>query len=703
MTRPSVVRLLPAALVLFACGDGSRGTQPSGPPAGSEVSFADSALTAAVVDALGAAQLPLTAAAARTLSQLTASDRGIEDLTGLDTLTALRTVDLSFNRIEDVTPLAGLPSLQALNLTANRVVDAAPLAGLPALEVLILDDNLVEEIGAFLKSPALRVLSLSGNPLSPGSLDRFEELASRGVEVEYLRGPPAEGDAGETFTPPPVPPQADWRILVQARVHPERGRSFLHSLGSGGGLTRIAGRGGLTLGEDTSPDGRWLAYDILVVEESRGRFDLLLLAPGEEAVRVTTDGADSITPAFSPDGRLLAYASGSTDDLDLFLYTIDDATSRLLVDDAGSASHPTWSPDGRRLAFSSYEGDDDAELYMLDVASGAVTRLTDNGAHDDAPDWSPDAGQLAFRSDRDGDLDVYILELASGQVRRLTDMAGHETEPHWSPDGERLVFSSLHGDGRYALHEIDVAGGEARPLTDDSLSTVALGWVGRLAPAFETGLEGSLFADDALAEAIRLAIGRAPSEPLSEDDLRGVLELRTLSPVSDLHGIDRLTSLSVLVLWFESLVDLTPLASLPVLRELYLRGGRLADLGPLASLSTLEVLMITGGEITDLAALSGMSLRRLAILDNPRLDLTTLGPVEVLWLTLLRCGIEDVSPLARLSSVSILDLSGNRISDVSPLLELSLQRLTLTGNPLSRESLDIHIPAMRAKGTLVTF
>lgn len=177
--------------------------------------------------------------------------------------------------------------------------------------------------------------------------------------------------------------------------------------------------------------------------------------------------------------------------------------------------------------------------------------------------------------------------------------------------------------------------------------------------------------------------------------------MRTLSPVSDLQGIGRLTSLSVLHLRFDSLVDLSPLAALPVLKELYLRGGRLDDLEPLAGLSTLEILLIRGGEVTDLSALSGMSLCRLAILDNPRLDLT-LGEVEVLWLTLMRCGIEDVSPLARLSSVSILELDGNRISDVSPLLELSLRRLTLTDNPLSRESLDIHVPAMRAKGTHVS-
>ena len=421
---------------------------------------------------------------------------------------------------------------------------------------------------------------------------------------------------------------------------------------------------------DVSPDGRWLARCLLPTGGTPGVSLLLLHTPGEVATRVDTDGDWSITPAFSPDGRSLAYASGSLEHTDLFLYTMDSGESRVLVNDVGRASHPTWSPDGRRLAFSSYEGDSDAELYTLDLSTNVVTRLTYNEAHDDAPAWSPAGGQLAFRSDRDGNLDLYVLDLASGQVRRLTDLAGHAAWPHWSPDGERLVFSSLGGGERFGLHEIDAGGGGARPLADDDLSFYATGWIGRLDPAFGTPLRSGLFADDALDEAVRLASGRAPSEPLSEDDLQGVLQMRVLSPVFDLQGIGRLASLSVLHLWFESRVDLSPLATLPGPTELYLRGGPLDDLGPLAGVSTLKGLSIAGGDVTDLSGLSGMSsLRRLEIEDNPRLDLTTLGPVEVRGLSLIRCGIEDVSPLAPLSSVLTL----------GPLRQPDLGSLTAAG------------------------
>ena len=276
-------------------------------------------------------------------------------------------------------------------------------------------------------------------------------------------------------------------------------RLFLHSPGSDGALTRIAGRSGLTFGADASPDGRWLAYGLPYVEGNGGRVELFLLTPGEEAIHVATDGDFSRTPAFSPDGRSLAYASGSSEDLDLFLYTMDNGANRVLVDDAGRAFHPAWSPDGRRLAFSSYDGD--AELYMLDVATGVVTPLSDNEAHDDAPDWSPAGGQLAFLGPR----------RRPGLVRPRSGL-GTGPSPHghgWQRDGAPLVprraearvsHPSTTTDGTRSTRSTPAA--ERRdpsPTTHcpSSPSAGSAAWT----PAFETGLRSSLFADDALVEA----------------------------------------------------------------------------------------------------------------------------------------------------------------------------------------------------------
>ena len=65
--------------------------------------------------------------------------------------------------------------------------------------------------------------------------------------------------------------------------------------------------------------------------------------------------------------------------------------------------------------------------------------------------------------------------------------------------------------------------------------------------------------------------------------------------------------------------------------------------------------------------------------------------------------IADISPLAELTQLSKLRLFDNNIRDISPLLKLNLTSLEIRGNPLSNESIRIHIPAMQAKGVLVYF
>ena len=67
--------------------------------------------------------------------------------------------------------------------------------------------------------------------------------------------------------------------------------------------------------------------------------------------------------------------------------------------------------------------------------------------------------------------------------------------------------------------------------------------------------------------------------------------------------------------------------------------------------------------------------------------------------------ISDVSPLENLANLRHLYLSGNQISDIEPLVNnpgLSKgDRVDLTDNPLSTESIDVYIPQLEARGVEV--
>ena len=84
-------------------------------------------------------------------------------------------------------------------------------------------------------------------------------------------------------------------------------------------------------------------------------------------------------------------------------------------------------------------------------------------------------------------------------------------------------------------------------------------------------------------------------------------------------------------------------------------------------------------------------------------DLTGLEALKSLFtLRLGSNGVSDLKPLAGLPLLFELDLRDNLVSDISPLVGLAqLYRLDLDRNPLSEESLNAHIPSLRAKGARV--
>jgi len=99
-----------------------------------------------------------------TLPSLDASNRGIEDLAGLEGAAALWGLFLDRNKITDITPLAGIRFLNTLTLAHNRLEDLAPLAGMRFLRYLALDGNSLRDLPPLPAS--LGRLYLSDNSIS---------------------------------------------------------------------------------------------------------------------------------------------------------------------------------------------------------------------------------------------------------------------------------------------------------------------------------------------------------------------------------------------------------------------------------------------------------------------------------------------------------------------------------------------------------
>ena len=119
----------------------------------------------------------------------------------------------------------------------------------------------------------------------------------------------------------------------------------------------------------------------------------------------------------------------------------------------------------------------------------------------------------------------------------------------------------------------------------------------------------------------------------------------------------------------------------------------------------LTSLIVENSRITDLTGLEhAYNLRALNLNVNNISDVSLLTDMTKLKiLNLWGSNISDVSPLAGMTILSHLNLGNNNISDVSPLVALNIRHLTLSGNPLSYDSINTHIPAMQAKGVEVAY
>lgn len=188
--------------------------------------------------------------------------------------------------------------------------------------------------------------------------------------------------------------------------------------------------------------------------------------------------------------------------------------------------------------------------------------------------------------------------------------------------------------------------------------------------------------------------------------------------VSDIKPLMGLKKLEYLNLAGNGISSVTALSELRSLTELHLSRNELKGLSALSGLSSLKTLCLDNAGIKD-AYLSKLyklsSLKTLLLDENPELTQAAVDALkaelpgchisftqsvtmielggktfksDVTDLSLVGCGISDISVLARCTSLKTLDLSDNPISDASPLYGLSsLKELYISGTLLTPDQI----------------
>ena len=119
-------------------------------------------------------------------------NRGLERIAGLDRLTNLRVLDLSFNKLTAIVGLGALRRLRELKLYNNKLTAIEGLEALAELQVLRLEGNAIASVAGLGHLKQLKVLSLAHNALTTlrglGNLCALEKLDAAHNRLEAIDG-----------------------------------------------------------------------------------------------------------------------------------------------------------------------------------------------------------------------------------------------------------------------------------------------------------------------------------------------------------------------------------------------------------------------------------------------------------------------------------------------------------------------------------
>ena len=184
--------------------------------------------------------------------------------------------------------------------------------------------------------------------------------------------------------------------------------------------------------------------------------------------------------------------------------------------------------------------------------------------------------------------------------------------------------------------------------------------------------------DTNLRAAIAEALGKSPNAPITAEEMERLEKIEARNGgIQDLTGLQFATNLSRLDLgrWGNTgnhVSDLSPIAGLINLQELFLNSNQVSDLSPLAGLTNLQELLIISNPVSDISTLRGLkNLKRLWMDRTFVSDLSPLrGLINLVELDFHDTAVSDLSPLAGLINLENLRFSYQGLSDISPLAGL---------------------------------
>ena len=246
-----------------------------------------------------------------------------------------------------------------------------------------------------------------------------------------------------------------------------------------------------------SPDGRYLAYDLLEGDGVRTQRVWVMALDASRETTVTPASTTNALMGWAADGRLL-FASDRSGHLGLWSMRVEDGRPRdvpvLVKPDlsstwslgltrsgalyvwkpAGATSvtvtefdaaagetrpapapmfqtfvdsrgRPAWSADGKRLLYVSCNssGGSNCRIFIRDMEKGTTREVPHNLSYVAFPRIGPDGNAIVTQgTDLKGRRAIYLIDATSGSTKFIADKPDFPVWTDWWPDGRSIYYSN---------------------------------------------------------------------------------------------------------------------------------------------------------------------------------------------------------------------------------------------------------------------
>jgi len=236
------------------------------------------------------------------------------------------------------------------------------------------------------------------------------------------------------------------RLAFLAKGKPQGTQLFVRWMDAEGAVTQITHVEKSPSDIRWSPDGKWLAFSMLVPEKDSWE---IKLPPKPEGAKWIA-GPKIIDRLNYRRDRLGFLEEGFRH---VFLVPADGGTPRQITSGDYDHSSPEWTPDGKEIVVSGLRVEEaeyqwrESEIYAINVASGNITQLTKRKGPDFNPLPSPDGKYIAyaghdFTDDTFYEQKLYYMHRDGSNSKEIaTNLDRTPGELIWAHDSKGIYFN----------------------------------------------------------------------------------------------------------------------------------------------------------------------------------------------------------------------------------------------------------------------